>query len=63
MSAEVAALTTFVKVKKAIGNIGQTPTDGDNVKGEETDSLVTTVGGSLIAMVCVGAIVSGGKSA
>lgn len=62
MSAEVAALSTIVQVKRALGNIGQPPSEGNDVKGEETDSLVTTVGGSLIAMVCVGAIVSGGTS-
>ena len=52
------ALQTAWKVKSALGSLGSNPFDGepDKVKGEDTDSLVTSVNGGLFAMFALGAM-------
>ena len=65
--ADIGDLATILKVKNAIGGIGSSPYEeggaedgGTNVKGEETDSLISGFASPFLITLALAGIGSGG---
>ncbi len=59
----IQVLRTAVKVKSALSAVGSNPMSSDEegtVKGEDTDSLVTSVAVYWVGLFAVGAVASAG---
>ncbi len=54
-------MQTALQIKIALASIGSPPVEDSEVKGEETDDLVTGIGSSLFYVAAMIAIVSAGE--
>lgn len=57
----MASIQTAIQIQSSLASIGSPPVEESQVKGGETDSLVTGVGNSWLYMAAFIAIVSAGK--
>ena len=58
-------VVTLLKAKLALSSIGSSPfgSNGNSVKGEDTDNLITNVQNSWLYIVAAAGVISGGKAA
>ena len=56
------SIQTAIQIQSSLASIGSPPVEETQVKGEETDSLVTGVGNSWLYIAALIAVVSAGKT-